>query len=137
MAFLTFVCSIIVQKLNTICSCRFYLSTYFISLLTQWIYVIPFTYFSTEVELLYFSDCKTFPPQIWGWKWGCIFWSKCSLPGSRGWGESIMLFMLFNILPHFLLQNFFSYFLPLKPRCVVWSEKYSIFFRSLSFIPPI
>ena len=23
--------------------------------------------------------------------------------------------------PHFLLQNFFSYFPPLKPRCVLWS----------------
>ena len=34
-----------------------------------------------------------------------------------------MLFMLLNILPHFLLQKFFSYFL-LKPRCVLWSEKY-------------
>ena len=35
-----------------------------------------------------------------------------------------MLFMLLNILPHFLLQNFFSYFPPLKPRYVLWSEKY-------------
>ena len=35
-----------------------------------------------------------------------------------------MLFMLLNILPHFLLQNLFSYFPPLKPRCVLWSEKY-------------
>ena len=34
-----------------------------------------------------------------------------------------MLFMLLNILPHFLLQKFFSYF-PLKPRCILWSEKY-------------
>ena len=33
--------------------------------------------------------------------------------------------MLLNILPHFLLQNFFSYFPPLKPRCILWSEKYS------------
>ena len=23
--------------------------------------------------------------------------------------------------PHFLLQNFFSYFPPLKPRCILWS----------------
>ena len=23
--------------------------------------------------------------------------------------------------PHFLLRNFFSYFPPLKPRCVLWS----------------
>ena len=35
-----------------------------------------------------------------------------------------MLFMLLNILPYFLLQKFFSYF-PLKPRCVIGSEKYS------------
>ena len=32
-----------------------------------------------------------------------------------------MLFMLLYIL-HFLFQIFFSYFLPLKPRCVLWSE---------------
>ena len=30
--------------------------------------------------------------------------------------------MLLNILPHFLLQFFFSYFPPLKPRCVLWSK---------------
>ena len=29
--------------------------------------------------------------------------------------------MLWSILPHFLLQNCFSYFPPLKPRCVLWS----------------
>ena len=33
--------------------------------------------------------------------------------------------MLLNILPQFLLQNLFSYFPPLKPSCVFWSEKYS------------
>ena len=32
-----------------------------------------------------------------------------------------MLLMLLNILPHFLLQKFFSYFPPLKLRCVLWS----------------
>ena len=32
-----------------------------------------------------------------------------------------MLFMLLNILPHFLVQNFVPYFPPLKPRCVLWS----------------
>ena len=37
-----------------------------------------------------------------------------------------MLFMLLNILPHFLLQNFFSYFLP--PRCVLRSKKYGNFY---------
>ena len=25
-------------------------------------------------------------------------------------------------VPHFLLQNFFSYFPSLKPRCVLWSS---------------
>ena len=35
-----------------------------------------------------------------------------------------MLFMLLNILPHFLLQNFFPCFPSLKPRCVLWSKKY-------------
>ena len=34
--------------------------------------------------------------------------------------------MLLNILPHFLLQNFFSYFPLLQPKCVFWSEKYGI-----------
>ena len=29
---------------------------------------------------------------------------------------------LLNILPHFLLQKIFSYFPPLKPRCVLWSK---------------
>ena len=44
---------------------------------------------------------------------------------------NIMFFMLLNILPHFLLPNFFSYFPPLKPRCVLWSEKYGkSFFKS-------
>ena len=33
--------------------------------------------------------------------------------------------MLLNILPHFLLQNFFPYF-PLKPRCVLWSDKHGV-----------
>ena len=35
-----------------------------------------------------------------------------------------MLFMLLNILPHFLLRNIFPYFPPLKPRCVLGSKKY-------------
>ena len=34
--------------------------------------------------------------------------------------------MLLNILPHFLLQNFVSYFPLLQPKCVFWSEKYGI-----------
>ena len=40
-----------------------------------------------------------------------------------------MLLMLLNILPHFLLQNFFPYYSPLKPRCVLWSEKYGSYSR--------
>ena len=32
--------------------------------------------------------------------------------------------MLLNIL-HFFASKFFAYFPPLKPRCVLWSEKYS------------
>ena len=39
-----------------------------------------------------------------------------------------ILFMLLNILPHFLLQILFSYFPPLKPRCVLWYEKYGMHF---------
>ena len=35
-----------------------------------------------------------------------------------------MLFMLLNILPHVLPQIFFPHFPALKPRCVLWSEKY-------------
>ena len=51
-----------------------------------------------------------------------------------------MLFMLLNILPHFLLQNCFSYFPPLKPRCVLWSEKYGNSFSQNAFknnSPPV
>ena len=45
-----------------------------------------------------------------------------------------MLLMLLDILPHFLLQNFFSYFPPLKPR-VLWSEKYGIYwYETLLFV---
>ena len=36
----------------------------------------------------------------------------------------ILCYLLLNTLPYFLLQNFFSYFPPLKPRCILWSEKY-------------
>ena len=38
----------------------------------------------------------------------------------------ILLFMLLNMLPHFLLQTFSPYF-PLKPSCVLWSEKRGFF----------
>ena len=43
-----------------------------------------------------------------------------------------MLLMLLNIFPHFLLQIVFSYFPPLKPRWVLWSEKYSSYLQGSS-----
>ena len=61
-------------------------------------------------NLPYFSDYKMhiFPPNLGG-KWGCVFWSKCSLPGSRGvrWGG--------------VEWGFISCFPPLKPRYILWS----------------
>ena len=67
-----------------------------------------------------FRTTRHTPPLNLGGKWGCVLESECSLH-LHWW--NIMLFMFLNILPHFLLQNFFPYF-PLKPRCVLWSEKY-------------
>ena len=52
-----------------------------------------------------FSDYKTRPPNLGG-KWGCVLYSECSSPGSRGRGGLRLL----NILTHFLLQNFFFLF---------------------------
>ena len=78
-------------------------------------------------HILYFLDYKMhFPPSNLAGKWGCILKSKCSLH-LHWW--NIMLLTLWNILPHFLLQNFFSYFPSLKPRCIFWSEKCGIFFK--------
>ena len=45
------------------------------------------------------------PPNLGG-KWGCVLYSECSSPGSRGRGGLRLL----NILTHFLLQNFFFLF---------------------------
>ena len=44
--------------------------------------------------------------------------------------------------PHFLLQIFFSYFPPLKPRCVLWSgasysPKNTVVIRDVIYILPV
>ena len=80
-------------------------------------------------ELPYLSDYKTHPPNMGG-NWGCVHLIvQCSLH-SHWW--NIMLLMLLNIFPHFLLQIVFSYFPPLKPRWVLWSEKYSSYLQGSS-----
>ena len=61
----------------------------------------------------------TSPCQIWEENGGVSY--SLNVAYLACWGR---LFMLLNILPHFLLQNFFSCFRPLKPTCVLWSEKY-------------
>ena len=75
-----------------------------------------------------------FPPPNLGGKWGCVLQPECSL--HLHWGN-IMLFVLLNILPHFLLQVFFSYF-PLNSRCILWSEKYGALclLVPVPFLPP-
>ena len=72
--------------------------------------------------ILYFSDYKMhFFPQIWEEHGGASY----SLNVVYIYiGE--ILFMLLDILPHFLLQNFFRYFPPPKRRCILWSKKYGI-----------
>ena len=68
-------------------------------------------------ELPYFLDYKMYPP-IWEKNGGAFY----SLNVAYIYiGE--ILFMLLSILPHFLFQFFFSYFPPLKCRCILWSEK--------------
>ena len=61
------------------------------------------------------------PPQIWEENGGASYSPNVAYIYI---GE-ILYYLLLNILPHFLLQIFFSYF-PLKPRCVLLSEKYGI-----------
>ena len=82
---------------------------------------------------VFFWTVKMHPPQNLGGKWGGVLYSECGFH-LQWW--NIMLFMLLSILPHFLLQKFFSYFPPLKPRCVFWSEKYSMldFISGLSIL---
>ena len=65
--------------------------------------------------------CTPPPPNLGG-KQGCILQSECSLPGllGKGGGGGVGS-QEAGTGPHFLLQNFFSYFPPLKPRCVLWS----------------
>ena len=76
-----------------------------------------------EKNLPHFSDYKT-PPQNLGGKGGCVLESECSLPGSLGgWGGgSGAGSQEAGAGPHFLLQNLFSYFPPLKPMCILWSS---------------
>ena len=46
--------------------------------------------------------------------------------------------MLLNILTHFLLQKFFSFFPPLKLRCILWSENMVIYCTVIpQFFPQI
>ena len=73
----------------------------------------------------------------------CVFWTiRCTPPKKKIWEENGGVSYSLNVayLPcwgwgcgsgagsqeagaglHFLLQKFFSYFPPLKPRCVLWS----------------
>ena len=55
-----------------------------------------------------FQTIRRTHPQLGG-KWGCILYSKYSLPSSLGWGAAVE-------------QKFFPHFPPLKPRCVWWSS---------------
>ena len=64
------------------------------------------------------------PPNLGG-KQGCILQAECSVPGS------LQDFCFKDVIKYFTTifaskKNFFSYFPPLKPRCVSWSEKYGI-----------
>ena len=78
-------------------------------------------------QVLYFLDYKTyFPLQIWEENGGASY--SLNVAWLMAGGGDIMIFMLLNILPHFLLQKCFSYFPPLKPRCILWSEIYGTYF---------
>ena len=72
------------------------------------------------------------PPQL-GAKWGGASYTPNVAYIYLG-EILLLLFMLLNILPHFLLQIFFSYFPPLKLRFILWSEKYGSSF--LAQFPP-
>ena len=62
---------------------------------------------------------RTLPPHPnLGGKWGCVLQSECSLPGLLR-GRVIYVIKYFTT---FFASVFFSYFPPLKPRCVSWSE---------------
>ena len=72
-------------------------------------------------SLPYFSDYKThFPHPVWEENGGASY----SLNLAYIYIGEILCDLLLNILPHFLLQIFFSYFPPLKLRCILWSKKY-------------
>ena len=72
------------------------------------------------LNTVFFGLWDALPPQIWEENGGASYNPNIAYIYI---GE-ILCYLLLNILLHFLLQNFFSYFPPLKPRCVLWSEKY-------------
>ena len=70
--------------------------------------------------LLYFLDCKMhFSPPNLGGNGGASY--NLNVAYLARYRISALKDVI-NILPHFLFQNFFSYFPPLKPRCVLWSK---------------
>ena len=79
-------------------------------------------YCQTDSDLPHFSDCMThFHPPHLGGKWGCVLYSECSLSGSQGWGSGAGSQEAGAGPRFFASKFFFPYFLPLKPRCVLWS----------------
>ena len=83
-----------------------------------YIFKPPWKELVRNVGLPYVLDYKTHSPhQIWEENGGVSYSLNVAyLAHCRVGGE---LFMLLNILPHFLFQNVFSYFPPLKSRCVL------------------
>ena len=79
------------------------------------------------MDVLYFSDYKmhSSPTQIWEENGGASYSPKVAYlarwgeDGGCGGGERSQEA---GAGPHILLQKFFSYFPPLKPRCVLWSS---------------
>ena len=78
----------------------------------------------TEQYVPYFSDDKMhFFPKIWEENGGAPHGANVAYLAHLGvgGGGSGAGSQEAGAGPHFLLQNLFSYFPPLKPRCVLWS----------------
>ena len=73
-------------------------------------------------EYCIFQTVRLIPTANLGGKWRYVLYSKCSLPGSLAGEGGGAGSQEAGAGPHFLLQIFFPYFPPLKPRCVLWSD---------------
>ena len=86
---------------------------------------------SQEIILPYFSDYKThFPSQIWEENGGASY--SLNVAYLACYRMSALKDVIKYFTTFFLLQKFFPYF-PVKPWCVLWSEKNGIFYSKTVF----